>query len=70
MMEEVVTSGAIKRAKLQSNKSPPTNQHPTFLQARMMPFLSKDNRKICAVEMINKILCEMGILLQCFDTVW
>ena len=33
MMEMVVTNGAIVRAKLQSDQSPPTNQHPAFLQA-------------------------------------
>ena len=33
MMEVVVTTGAISRAKLQIKSSPPTNQHPVFLQA-------------------------------------
>jgi len=33
MMEVVVTSGAISRAKLQSNCHQQQNQHPTFLQA-------------------------------------
>jgi len=31
MMDVVVTTGAISRAKLQSNPAP-TNQHPVFLQ--------------------------------------
>ena len=30
MMEVVVTTGAIRHAKLQSKSSPPTNEHPTF----------------------------------------
>ena len=38
MTEEVVTTGAIRHAKLWSKSSPPTNQHPTF--TGRMPFLS------------------------------
>ena len=30
MMELVVTAGALRCAKLQSNRPTPTNQHPTF----------------------------------------
>jgi len=37
MTEEVVTTGAIRHAKLWSKSSPPTNQHPTF--TGRMPFL-------------------------------
>jgi len=33
MMEVVETTGAISRAKAPVKSSPPTNQHPVFLQA-------------------------------------
>jgi len=36
-MEAVVTTGAIRRAKLQSKWSPPTNQHPTFYRPDALP---------------------------------
>jgi len=37
-MEIMTTTGAnIRRAKLQSKSSPPTNQHPAFLQAGYPP---------------------------------
>ena len=39
MMEMVLTTGGVRRAKAPVKSSPPTNQHPTFLQAAM-PFLS------------------------------
>jgi len=37
MMEMVVTTGAIKGAKLQAKKSPPTNQHPVFYKPDALP---------------------------------
>ena len=37
MMEVVVITGAINRAKLRSNLSPPTNQHPTFYRPDALP---------------------------------
>ena len=42
MMEVVVTTGAIRHAKLQLNLHPPTNQHPTF--TGWMPFLSPNQQ--------------------------
>jgi len=38
MMEVMVTTGAIRRAKLWAVKSsPPTNQHPTFYRPDALP---------------------------------
>jgi len=37
MMEVVVTTGAIRRAQLQSDHHPPTNQHPTFYRPDVLP---------------------------------
>jgi len=45
MMEVVVTTGAIRRAKLQSNESPRTNQHATFFQARYPLFCPTNSVK-------------------------
>jgi len=36
-MEVLVTTGAIRRTKLQSIWSPPTNQHPTFYRPDALP---------------------------------
>ena len=41
--EVVVTTGAIRRAKLQSKLLPPTKQHPVFFTGRM-PFLSPNQQ--------------------------
>ena len=40
----LVTTGAIRRAKLQSNHHHPTNQHPVFFTDRM-PFLSPNQHR-------------------------
>ena len=43
-MEVVVTTGAVRRAKLWPNRHPPANQHPTFF-TDWMPFLSPNQQR-------------------------
>ena len=47
-MEAVVITGAISRAKLQSNPSPPTNQHPVFYRPDVLRAWIKDNHWVLA----------------------